>query len=323
MIEKLLKLASEGNPQAEYLNEAIESVKGTPFAKDMINEQRRTLEEAENMMPKLASALGMSLGELDRFLDNELQKQASASDAAKPLLSRGTLGGYAARGALGIGGAAVGGIATSLLNDLYNKAKLSVTEKGNFNDMMKNNPDLADYPVEKVKSIFNTVHRLGGPDLSGDPNVAGTIVRNHVMLGDFNKGVDMKSMNELIGARGNLSRGTQVIDGNHSLPGLDIYKNELDSEKNKLQGEQFGHTKEVDNAESSRRDTESRRKSEEHDWNRKDRAFKNTLDLARAKRDKDEAARSRRDEMRRTEMHKEDMKYKYIETPPNRQKHNP
>lgn len=319
MIEKLLKLASEGNPQAEYLNEALETVKNTPFAKDLINEQRQTLEEAENMMPKLASSLGMSLSELDQFLDSELEKQASAASDAVPLLRRSSLGGYAARGALGIGGAALGGIATSLLNDLYNKAKLSVTEKGNFETMMKNNPDLHDYPVDKVKSVFNTVHRLGGSELSGDPNVAGTIVRNHVMLGDFNKGVDMKSMNELIGARSNLSRGSQVISG-HDLPGLDIYKSELDHSRNRLQEKQLEHGIKKDNKEDSRRDAEDVRRTTEHNWASSDRDQRNALDLARHKREEADELRKRRDADRRDAMHRQESRYKYIQTPPNRAK---
>lgn len=321
MIEKLLKLAAIGNPQAEYLNQAIKEVKDTPFAEDMINEQRRTLEEAENLMPKLAMKLNMTLSELDQFLTNELTKSASAHDAyeaSKPLLRRGTLGGHAARGALAIGGSALGAVAANLLNDLYTKAKSSATEGGNFKLMMKENPDLHDYPLDRVKSIFNTVHRLGGNELSGDPNIAGTVVRNHVMLGDFNKGVDMKSMSELVNARSNLSRGTSIIDSGKSLPGLDLYKHEIDAERNELGREQFGHNKSQDDLENKRKDSEATRRETEHGWTGQDRNFRNAIELARVKREKHKDLRDTREDQRKEEIHNQDMRYKYENTPPNK-----
>jgi hypothetical protein len=166
MIEKLLKIAALAEQEkAQYLNDALAHLNGTEFEDDMIYNQREVLEDAETVMPKLASKLDMSLSELDRFLDRELNYIEKVANAGKsiPLLERATLGGYGARAGLGIAGLGITGVATSLMNDLYNKAKLSITEKSNFENMLKHNPDLQELPKDKVLSVFKTVHRLGGP----------------------------------------------------------------------------------------------------------------------------------------------------------------
>lgn len=261
MIEKLLKIAAViDQEKVQYLNDALEHLRGTDFEEDLVYDQRNIIEDAENLMPKLASKLEMSLTEMDMFFDRELaslEKRAQIAEKALPLLERGTLGGWAARAGLGIAGTALTGVAASVMNDLYNNAKLTVTEKSNFESMLKHNPDLHEMPKDKVLSIFKTVHRLGGTDLSGDPNVAGTIVRNNVMLGDYNKGIDMKGLSDLVNTRSNLSRGTQVIaPHNGEFPGLDIHKSVIearksDHEKNKhqLALDQYNHRKDRDKIE--------------------------------------------------------------------------
>ncbi len=259
MIEKLLKIASfVEQDKTQFLNDALEVLNGSGFEDDMLAEHREILDNAENMMPKLANDLNMSLIELDEFFDRELsaiEKNASAADAVKksiPLLERTTLGGHAARGALGIGGAALTGISLSLLNDLYNKTKLSLTEKSNFENMLKHNPDLKEAPKEHVLSVFKTVHRLGGPDISGDPNIAGSMVRNNVILGDYGKGVDIRGFNDLINAKSNHTRGNQTIGNNAEFPGLDIYKAHMEGKKHNLMERKFDHDQDREGIEDSR-----------------------------------------------------------------------
>lgn len=226
MIEKLLKIASIGNPQAQFLIEAQKELETSPFKEDAKAEQLEILEYGENLMPKLAYSLHMSLGELDNFLTFELEKTASP----KPLFERNSFGGHAARGGAAVVGSALGGVATSLLNDLYHSVKGSVTEKRNFEKMIKENPDLQELDPHRVKSVFKTLHNLGGSDLSGDPNVAASYVR----WNSHTQGVDLTGTRDLIGSRSNLEKSKDTIKQLQGVPGLDLWHGIHEHDKNYL-----------------------------------------------------------------------------------------
>jgi hypothetical protein len=76
------------------------------------------------------------------------------------------------------------------------------------------------------------------------------------MLGDFNKGVDIKGLNELVNTKSNLTRGNQVISGSGEFPGLDIFKSQLEHKKNQLGIDQFEHKKRREGIEDERADRE-------------------------------------------------------------------
>lgn len=228
MIEKLLKLASTNNPQFTYINNALDEIDDSPFAEDAKQEQREILQEAEDSLPKLAYQLKMSLSELDNLLSFELQKTAQASDS---IFARNSFGGHAARGGAAILGNALGGMATSVINDLYHSAKGAITEKKHFNDMLKENPDLTELNPDRVKSLFKSFHRMGGPELSGDPNVAGAFVRFNAM---HDKGIDLTNVRDMVGTRHNLEKSKDTIRASQGIPGLDILNTMKELEKNTI-----------------------------------------------------------------------------------------
>lgn len=235
MIEKLLKIASVTDPLAQEVIQSMEEIETSPFADDAKREQREILQYADDLMPKLAYRLGLTISELDNVLEMEVEKLA---EEKIPLMQSQSFGGYAARAGAGIGSNAVQGIATALLNDLYHSAKGAITEKRNFNRMMEHNPDLAEKDPERIRSIFKTLHVLGGPELSGDPNIASAVVRFNAF---HDSGFDMSNMKDLAGVRKNLDDAKSTLKAPTGTPGLDILNSLHSFERNQLSRDSNQH----------------------------------------------------------------------------------
>lgn len=159
-----LKIASEKEENQEKLaavDQIIREVKPSLFGQELIQEQRELLTKSANFWQKA---------------------------------QQGALKGL---GAVGIAGASV--VGTALVNDMYDVAKKALTKKRNFEGMLNANPDLNDYPADKVKAYFTTLHEKGGPEISGDPHMAGEFVRQHLefsgrgMIDSVKKIVDIRS----------------------------------------------------------------------------------------------------------------------------------
>jgi len=263
MIEKLLKIASTNNPQFEYINNAMGQLQKSPFADDMKQQHREILQEAEDSLPKLAYQLKLSLSELDNLLDYELQKTAQTSDS---IFARNSFGGHAARGGAAVLGNALGGMATSVINDLYHSAKGAISESRNYKNMLKENPDLSELNPERVKSLFKSFHSLGGPELSSDPNVAGAFVRFNAM---HDKGIDLTNVRDMVGTRHNLEKSRDTIRSQQGVPGLDILNSIKELEKNKMNkdNEAYKRTQGPTHEQAADR---YKYEQEERDRNRKD-----------------------------------------------------
>jgi hypothetical protein len=128
----------------------------------------------------------------------------------------------------GVGMMAAGGIALALAGDLYEAAKRGITRGRDYKKMLAANPDL-DRPgkAAKVQSSFRTLHRFN-PDFAGDPNVAGSYVRQAIEL----PGSELNTTQSLVKARADLKRSRDLPSvGN--MPAAIAY-NEVDSSSGRL-----------------------------------------------------------------------------------------
>ncbi len=95
-------------------------------------------------------------------------------------------------------GTAVGtSIAVSLAGDMFDSLKRGITKGRNYRAMMKANPDLAEHDAKEVQTAFSTLHRFN-PEFSGDPSVAGTLVKHQLKM---DGGPNLQSLTSMIGAR--------------------------------------------------------------------------------------------------------------------------
>jgi hypothetical protein len=197
----MMKQAAELDPEKyQFLIDAAEELKNSPFLEETIQRQNEILSSAQE---KIASSIW----------------------------TRNSLGGHMARGAAAVAGTTAAGIGYELLSDLYNDTKGALTKDRNLKKMIEKNPDLEEYDQEKVKSIFTTLHNFAGPKFSADPNISGTFVRNQVALHQgMPQGVDMGAINQLISARGTHDKGRDLKIPN-SIPGIDVHKHMLDIQK--------------------------------------------------------------------------------------------
>lgn len=322
-----MKLATAEYPEVvqDMLRTATE-LKDSPFVGDFKREQREILESAEGAIPKVAKNLGMSLGEFDTYVSHHVDKTAANMG----------FGATMGRAGAEVGLNAIKSIAQIAMSDLYNHGKGALTEKRNFERMMKENPDLHEIPHDRVKSLFKTLHRLGGTELSGDPNVAGTFVRGNSFS---SSGIDMKGVESMIGARSNLRRGMDQIDLGQGTPGLGLLQRQQEEEKNtdlrnsnreqnQLGREQFDHRKTRDKEDDRRYGIEDNRRAWEHDWKREDNTRRQNDELRSGERHGwDHRDQQRKEKEHRQKMHlggqderlkSLDLAYKYINKPPNR-----
>jgi hypothetical protein len=328
MIEKVIKLASIQQPRVanEFL-QAAQELKTSPFEQDFKLDQKDILQSAENSLPKVAKELGMSIRELDSYLDMEIEK--SAADMG--------LKGHLGRAGVEIGLSALGSVAAVALNQLYNTGKEALTEKRYYEKMMKANPDLHELPKERIKSLFKTLHSLGGGEFSSDPNVAGTFVRYNAIYGD--KGIDMKGVQDIIGARSNLTKAKDVIQGPQGTPGINLLQRIQEDEKNReMAGNnkaQFDYRKDRDSIEDKRYEAKEHRDilthggqmdqfsraAEKHTWDDPNSARNNSLySLEHSKHQRETAMHNLRMALGKLDMNlkNQEQKYRYMQDPPNK-----
>ena len=123
-----------------------------------------------------------------------------------------TVGNTALKG-LGIAGAgAASMIGGALISDMYSSARSALTKSHNFNKMVQADPSLAEYPAEKVKAYFTTLHEKGGPEISGDPLMASAFVKQQL---DFHGSNILDQVSKVIGMRSTLAKA-------EALPKLDF-----------------------------------------------------------------------------------------------------
>lgn len=204
-INNMIKQAAEQEPaKYDYIRNVAEELKGGPFLEEVMERQNAIIDAAKE---KIAGSIW----------------------------TRNSLGGHMARGAAAVAGTTAAGIGYEALSDLYNDAKGAVTKDRNFKKMMNENPDLAEFDQEKVKSVFKTLHTFAGPKFSADPNIAGTFVRNQVALHQgMPQGVDMGAVNQLISSRGVHERSGK-LDRPMNLPGMEIAQHGLAVNKDRLE----------------------------------------------------------------------------------------
>jgi hypothetical protein len=152
--------------------------------------------------PENLKKLAYVEGVMSELIDDEefLQEQKDLiTNTEKLAFSFGGVGDVAKKG-LGVAGlAGAGVIGTALVNDMYDTAKKALTKKRNYERMLMANPDLEEYPADKVKAYFTSFHEHGGPELSGDPYLAGDFVRQHTefagrgMVDSVKKLVDIRA----------------------------------------------------------------------------------------------------------------------------------
>ena len=111
-----------------------------------------------------------------------------------------------------VAGAALTGLAVSMLNDLATTAHESLTRNRNFKRMMEYAPDLKEHDPKAVKGTFDSLHTLAGPKVTGEPHIAAEFVRTQVQLVGAGGGFSSaKNLNDLVGTRNALDRVNQKI----------------------------------------------------------------------------------------------------------------
>lgn len=198
MINELLKIASEddtwGVENCEKLA-AVDEVLGENFAmkEDFLKEQQEYLEDIDEKIEKIANIPG-SLG-LGGLLAGGIGQAAKS------------VGGAAAKGLGAAGLAGAGLLGTAVVNDLYTSARSALTKGKNFEKMIQADPELANYPADKVKAYFNTLHEKGGPEISGDPVISSAFVRQQL---DFHGNI-LDNVTKMVGIREKLDKAHSVL----------------------------------------------------------------------------------------------------------------
>lgn len=177
MKDTLLKIASEIYPDAiDYI---------VKVANDLSVEDREELIFSNNAI------LEDAIEQISK--NDELLKEANATP---------TFGQSAKNFAKGIGATALTGISIAVLNDLVQNAYSAATKDRNFNKMIEYAPDLKNYDQKKVKAIFDSLHELSGPKVTGLPHIASDFVRQHSELpGGLS---NPKNLSDLVGIRRNI-----------------------------------------------------------------------------------------------------------------------
>lgn len=195
MIQELLKIASENSECEEKLAFVYKAME-TPgeFTQELNEDIVYLLEEVEEKLEKV----GFDLSSITGTLGNLAGK-------AKPYASAAGLG-------------AAGIIGSSLVNDMYASARTAVTRNRNYEKMLHADPELKEYPAEKVKAYFNTLHEKGGPEMSGDPLIASAFVKQQLELPPQ---FLLEQVHKLVGTRANIdkSKGSGSFDFSRMMRG--------------------------------------------------------------------------------------------------------
>lgn len=178
MIDTFLKQAEAKYPEAATKMAEIAAILDNDFLykTDFVKWAQEFLEEVDAQLEKTAidwSGAGKQVG----------------STALKGL-------GIAGAGAASMVGAAV-------ISDMYSAARLALTKSHNFNKMVESDPSLHEYPAEKVKAYFTTLHEKGGPEISGDPLLASAFVKAQL---DFHGNNIMDQVGKVVSMRSSLNK---------------------------------------------------------------------------------------------------------------------
>jgi hypothetical protein len=137
-------------------------------------------------------------------MTNEMAKEASFMSGLKS---------HGKDIAKGVGGAALTGVAVSMLNDLVTNAHESLTRSRNYNKMLEYAPELKEHEDPKlVRGIFDSLHTLAGPKVTGEPHIAAEFVRTQASLAGAGGGFsNAKNISDLVGTRKNIDSLGQRI----------------------------------------------------------------------------------------------------------------
>lgn len=131
-------------------------------------------------------------------VDAQLEKTAIDWSAVGNAVGNTALTGL---GVAGTGAAAM--VGASVISDMYSAARLALTKSHNFNKMVESDPSLHEYPAEKVKAYFTTLHEKGGPEISGDPLLASAFVKAQL---DFHGNNIMDQVGKVVSMRSSLNK---------------------------------------------------------------------------------------------------------------------
>lgn len=187
MIDTILKLAEENDKESAQKLAEISQILDTEFVfkDEFVKWAQEKMEEIDEKLEKTAIDWGQA----------------------------GRTAGSTALKGLGIAGAgAASMIGGALISDMYSSARSALTKSHNFNKMIQADPSLAEYPADKVKAYFTTLHEKGGPEISGDPLMASAFVKQQL---DFHGSNILDQVSKVIGMRSTLAKA-------ESLPKLDF-----------------------------------------------------------------------------------------------------
>lgn len=182
MIDQILKVAEETSFRAAQELKEIDQILSQDFLfkEDYVKWAQERLETVEEKIEKTAidwGAAGKTVG----------------NTALKGL------------GIMGAGAASM--IGGALINDMYQAARGALTKSHNFNKMMQADPSLGEYPAEKVKAYFTTLHEKGGPEISGDPLMASAFVKQQL---DFHGSSILDQVGKVLNMRSTLAKSEQL-----------------------------------------------------------------------------------------------------------------
>ena len=189
MIDTILKLAEENDKESAEKLAQLSQILDTEFVykDEFVKWAQEKMEEVDEKLEKIANI-----------------------PAPPSLLSRAGSLGLKGLGIAGAGAASM--IGGALISDMYSSARSALTKSHNFNKMVQADPSLAEYPAEKVKAYFTTLHEKGGPEISGDPLMASAFVKQQL---DFHGSNILDQVSKVIGMRSTLAKA-------EALPKLDF-----------------------------------------------------------------------------------------------------
>lgn len=185
MIQELLKIASEDKECEAKLAFVYEAMEIPGEFTEELNE------DISYLLAEIQEKLETVKTEKNAFNLSSLgQTAGNIAGKVKP---------YAAAAGLG----AAGIIGSSLVGDMYSLARNAVTRNRNYERMLGSDPELKEYPAEKVKAYFNTLHEKGGPEMSGDPLIASAFVKQQLELPPQ---FLLEQVHKLVGTRANIDK---------------------------------------------------------------------------------------------------------------------
>ena len=249
MIDTILKLAEENDKESAEKLAQLSQILDTEFVykDEFVKWAQEKMEEVDEKLEKVGFGVThLALGAMGYSKGKQMGEKGESLGKVSPLVFEPTLhygaytlgkhighgnasksqektaidwstagktvGNTALKG-LGIAGAgAASMIGGALISDMYSSARSALTKSHNFNKMVQADPSLAEYPAEKVKAYFTTLHEKGGPEISGDPLMASAFVKQQL---DFHGSNILDQVSKVIGMRSTLAKA-------EALPKLDF-----------------------------------------------------------------------------------------------------